>query len=62
MIFVSVSEDNSANSLAILSQVRNVGDNYVDAEQLGFGEHEPRIDDNNVVPPPHGHAVHAELA
>ena len=43
-------------------QIGDVGDDDVDAEQFGFGEHEPGVDDDNVVAPANGHAVHAEFA
>ena len=35
--------------LLALLQVSDVGNNDVDAEQLGFGEHQPRVDDDYVV-------------
>ena len=62
MIFVAVGEHDAANMLAVLHQIRNVGDYDIDAEQFGFGEHEAAVDDNNVVSPADGHAVHTELA
>ena len=43
-------------------QIGNVGNHDVDAEQFGFGEHEAGVDDDDVVSPAHGHAVHTELA
>ena len=43
-------------------QVGDVGDNDVHAQQLGFGEHESGVDDDNVVAPANGHAIHAEFA
>ena len=62
VIFVAVSQDDAANALAILDEIGDVGDNDVDAEKLGFGEHESGVDDENVVSPADGHAVHAEFA
>jgi hypothetical protein len=47
---------------AILDQVGKIGDYDIDAEQLGFGEHKPGVDNDDVVAPANGHAVHAELA
>jgi hypothetical protein len=32
VVFVAVSEDDSANALAVLDEIRNVGDDDVDAE------------------------------
>ena len=62
VIFVAVSEDDAADALAVLFEIGDVGDHDVDAEQFGFGEHESGIDDEDVVSPAHGHAVHTELA
>src|SRR5258705_894270 len=62
MVFVSVGENDGANVLPVLSKIGNVGDDDVDAEQFCFREHQAGIDDNNVVSPAHGHAVHTELA
>ena len=47
---------------AVLDEIGDVGNDDVDAEQFGLGEHEPGIDDDNVVAPADGHAVHTELA
>src|SRR3979490_3239979 len=62
VIFVSVRKNDGANVLPVLSKIGNVGDDDVDAEQFCFREHQAGIDDNNVVSPAHGHAVHTELA
>ena len=62
VVFVAVREDDAAHMLAIFEQVRNVGDDDVDAQQLGFGEHQAGVDDDDVVAPADGHAVHTELA
>jgi hypothetical protein len=62
VVFVAVRENDGANALAVLDEIGDVGDNDVDAEELGFREHEAGIDDDNVVAPAHGHAVHAEFA
>ncbi len=62
MIFVTVSENDSADTLTVLDEVRNVGNDDVHAEELGFGEHQSGVDDDDVVAPAHGHAVHTELA
>ena len=62
VVFMAVGEDDAAHPLAILDEVGNVGDNDVHAEQFGFGEHQARVDHNNVVAPADGHAVHTELA
>ena len=62
VVFVAVSEDDSANALAVFGEIRNVGNDDVDAEEFGFGEHESGVDDDDVVSPADGHAVHAEFA
>ena len=62
VVFVSVGENNGANLRAIFNQVGDVRHNDVHPQQLGFGEHQPGIDHDNVILPAHGHAVHSELA
>src|SRR5258708_36852157 len=62
VIFVAVRKDDAAHILAIFEQVRNVGDDDVDAQQLGFREHEPGVDHDDVVAQADDHAVHTELA
>jgi len=62
MILVPMRQDDAANKVAIFQQIRNIGDNNIDAQQLGLGKHEPAIDNNDVIAVADGHAVHAELA
>ena len=62
VVLMAVSEDDAAHALAIFDKIRNVGDDDIDAEEFGFGEHEAGVDDNDVISPADGHAVHAELA
>jgi hypothetical protein len=62
VVFVAVRQDDAANVLAILDEITDVGDDDVDAEEFGFGEHQSGVDDDNVVGPANGHAVHAEFA
>jgi hypothetical protein len=62
VVFVAVGEDDGADFLAVLSEIADVGDDDVDAEELFFGEHQAGIDDDNVVFIAEGQAVHAELA
>jgi hypothetical protein len=62
MIFVSMSENNSTNMLPVFGQIGDVWDNNIHAQKLGLGEHETGINDNNVIAPAHGHAIHTELA
>ena len=62
VVFVAVGKNDAAHLLAVFDQIGDVGDNNVDAEQFGFGKHQPGVDDDNVVTPANGHAVHPELA
>ena len=62
VVFVAVGEDDGADVLLVLDEVGNVGDDDVDAEELGLGKHEAGIDDDDVVFIAEGEAVHAELA
>ena len=62
VVFMAVGQDNRAHLLAVFDQVRDVGNNDVHAQQFGFGEHQAGVDDDNVIAPAHGHAVHSELA
>src|ERR1700682_2334864 len=62
VIFVAVGQDDAAHMLAIFEQVRNIGDDDVDAQQLGFRKHQAGINHDDVISKPDGHAVHTELA
>ena len=62
VIFVAVREHDGADVLAILLQVGDVGNDEVDAEEFGFGEHHAGVDDDDVVAEAKRHHVHAEFA
>ena len=62
VVFVPVGQDDAAHPLPVFDQIGNIGDNNVDAQQFGFGKHQAGIDDDDVVTPANGHAVHSELA
>lgn len=62
VVLVPVRQDNAAHALLVFYEVGDVRHDNIDAEQLRFGEHEARVDDDNVVFPFERHAVHAELA
>ena len=51
VVFVAVGEDDSANVLAVLDEIGDVGDDDIDAEKFGFGEHQSGVDDDDVVVP-----------
>ena len=61
VVLVAVGEDDGANFFAIFRQVADVGDDDVDAKELFFGEHQAGIDDDDVILPPEGQAIHTEL-
>jgi hypothetical protein len=48
--------------LAILLEIGDVGDDEVDAEEFGFGEHHAGVDDEDVVTETKDHHVHSEFA
>ena len=62
VVFVAVGEDDAPDALAVFGEIGNVGDDDVDAEEFGFGEHESGVDDDDVVTPADSHAIHTELA
>ena len=49
MVLVAVGQDDAAHRLPVLLQVRDVGDDEVDAEHLGLGEREAAVDDEDLV-------------
>src|SRR5438270_958064 len=57
-----VGKNDCADLIAVLGEVGNVGYNDVNAEEFLFGEHQAGIDDDDVVLPSQGEAVHSELA
>ena len=62
MVLVAVGEHDGANFVAVLGEIGNVRNDDVHPQQLGFGEHHAGVDDNDVIAPAEGHAVHPELA
>jgi len=59
---VAMGEDNGADVLLVLDEPGDVGDDDIDAEELGLREHEASVDDDDVIFVANGEAVHAELA
>ena len=49
MIFVRVRQKNGPYFGAVFDQKADVGDDDIDAQQLRFGKHQPRIDDDDVL-------------
>ena len=62
VVFMSMSENDAAYLMTIFEQIGDIGNDDVDAEQFGFGEHQAGVDDDDVIALADGHAVHAELA
>jgi hypothetical protein len=62
MVFVPVSQNDALYPLTVFDQVGDIGHNDIDAQQFGFRKHQAAVDDNDIVTPTHGHAVHSELA
>src|SRR5712692_226550 len=62
VVFVAVSQDDGAHVRAVLLQIGGVGNDEVDAEELGFREHHARVDDDDVVAETQGQHVHSEFA
>ena len=62
VIFVAVGEDDRLDLRAVLDEVGDIRHDDVHAEEFFFREHQAGVDDNNVVLPTEGHAVHTELA
>ncbi len=62
VVFVPVGQQNATNFFAIFNQVSEGGNDDIHAEQFVLREHHSGIDDDNVIVPADGHAVHSELA
>ncbi len=62
VVFMPVGEQNAANLVAVFNQVSEGGNDDIHAEQLVLREHHSGVDDDDVIVPADGHAVHSELA
>src|SRR5580692_5818644 len=62
LILVAMGENDSAHPLPVFDEIGNVRNHDVHAQQLGLGEHQTRVDDDDVIAPAYRHAVHSELA
>src|SRR6478672_11523604 len=62
MILMPVREYQSAHMTSVLFEVRKIGSDNVNTQQLGIGEHHAGVDNDNVVTVAQRHGVHAELA
>ena len=62
VILVAVGEDERLDLASSRLEVREVGDDQVDAELIGIRKHDARVNEDRGVLPGHRHHVHAELA
>src|SRR5258708_37463345 len=62
MVFVPVAEEDSEHLAAWLEQVRDVGQDEVDPQHVLLREHEPGVDDEDLVLPLERPHVDADLA
>ena len=62
VVLVTVGEDDAAHLLAPLHQPAHVGDDQVDPEHLGLGEHQAGVDHHDVVTAFDREEVAADLA
>ena len=61
VVLMPMRQQDRADLVAVLRQVADIGNDNVDAQQLFFRKHQAGIDDDNVILPAEGHAVHPEL-
>jgi hypothetical protein len=62
MVFVSMSEDDGSDVIAILFKDVEIGNADIDAVDTFLGESHARIDDDHLVTAAHKRAVHPKLA
>ncbi len=62
VVLVPMREDQRLDLPAPRLEVREIGNDQIDAEQIGLGKHRARVHDDGRVPTRDGHHVEAELA
>ena len=62
VIFMAVRQQQRGRTRLALFEIRQIGDQQIDARQFGSREHHARIDDERRLVGRHGHRVHAEFA
>ena len=62
VVFMRVGQNDGAHHALVLFQVGDVGNDDIHAEQFLLGEHEARVNDDDVVAGAQGEHVHSELA
>ena len=62
VVFVAVGQDHAADVGRVLLEIREIGRDDVDAQELVVREHHAGVHDDDVVAVADGHGVHSELA
>src|SRR5207245_1754350 len=62
VIFMPVAQEDSEHVAAAVEQIGDVGKDQVDSEHVLLGEHQPRVDDEDLLVPFEGPHVDADLA
>ena len=62
VVLVAVGGDARLDAVGVLAQVREVGQDEVDAVHVGVGEHQPAVDEQQAAVLLEHHAVAADLA
>ncbi len=62
VVLMAVAQEDAEHVTALVQQVRDVGQDQVDAEHVLLGEHEAGVDDQDLVLPLEGPHVDADLA
>ena len=62
VVLVGVGEDHRLDPIGVLAQVREVGQDEIDAGHVGVGEHDPAVDDQDPAVDLEAEAVPADLA
>jgi len=57
VVLMAVGKYDAAHPVALIQQILKVGDNVVDPQHIVFGEHQPRIYDEDVLPVLVGHHI-----
>src|SRR6266566_8248414 len=62
VVLMTVREDDGADARAVLLQIRNVGNDKINAQKLRLREHHARVDDEDVLAITQREHVHSEFA
>ncbi len=61
MVFVAVGQDQGADVAGAAVESRDVGEDQIDPEHVGLGEHQAAVDDEDFAAALQGHQVQADL-